>query len=156
MTCVSSPLGRPSWRTGRAWVLPCRHHDRPSRYPQASREHLDWRAPQGQQYGAHLSQEQVAELVPPYLYTLGLVKSWLEHYSVPSSFLMTHGGNWLEVTCLPVSQANDLLGASYQLYRHVETNDTVLLTIGYALLAAFQTHMQTVVPITYVSSPRTL
>lgn len=31
---------------------------------------------------------------------------------------MTHGGAWLKVTDVLVSQANELLGASYQLYQH--------------------------------------
>ncbi|KAH9062403.1 peptidase S8/S53 domain-containing protein [Lactarius vividus] len=64
-----------------------------------------------------LMPEQVAELVSPPPGTLKLVNSWLEYHGVPSS-------------------PNALLGASYQLYRHVETNETVVRTIGYALPAA--------------------
>jgi tripeptidyl-peptidase-1 len=108
-------------------------------------------------YGMHLSQEQVAEIVAPHPDTLKLVKAWLEHYGVPSSSLsITHNGNWLKVTSVPVSQANELLGASYQLYRHTETNDTILRTITYALPAALQAHVKTVAPTTYFGSPRTL
>ena len=120
--------------------------------PIYSREPLLWC-----RYGAHLSREQVAKLVAPHPDTLELVRSWLKHYGVPSSsFSMTHGGNWLKVTCVPVSQANELLGASYQLYQHVATNETILRTIGYALPAALQAHVQTVAPTTYFGSPRML
>ena len=107
-------------------------------------------------YGAHLSKEQVAELVAPHPDTLGLVTSWLEYSGVSSSISMTHGGGWLTVTGVPVSQANDLLGASYQLYRHTSTNKTVLRTVSYALPAALHAHVQTVVPTTYFSPRRTL
>ncbi|KAI9438396.1 subtilisin-like protein [Lactarius psammicola] len=109
-------------------------------------------------YGAHLSKEQVAQLVAPHPDTLELINSWLEHHGVPSSSISTtHGGSWLTLTGVPVSQANALLGASYQLYRRTGTNDTTILrTIGYALPAVLHTHVQTVVPTTYFTSTRTL
>ena len=82
-------------------------------------------------YGAHLSKEQVADLVAPHPDTLELVSTWLEYKGVPPSSISTsHGGGWLTVTEIPVSQANDLLGASYQLYYHTRTNDTILRTAG--------------------------
>ena len=105
-------------------------------------------------YGAHLSQEHVAQLVAPHQDTLELVHSWLRNHDVPSSSIsMTHGGRWLTLTGVPVSQANELLGASYQLYRHTGTNDTAILrTIGYSLPEVLHAHVQTVVPTTYFST----
>ncbi|KAH9021364.1 peptidase S8/S53 domain-containing protein [Lactarius hengduanensis] len=93
-------------------------------------------------YGMHLSREQVADIVAPHPDTVQLVHSWLEHHRVTSSSVsVTHGGSFLTVTGVSVSQANDLLGASYQLYTHTETNETV--------------HVQTVAPTTFFSSPLT-
>src|SRR6266702_5278720 len=104
-------------------------------------------------YGAHLSKEQVAELVAPHPDTLELVNSWLEHHGVPSSSVSTTlGGNWLTVVGVSVPQANDILGASYQLYQHAETSDTVLRTISYSLPEALHGHVETVVPTTYFGS----
>ncbi|KAI9448987.1 subtilisin-like protein [Lactarius psammicola] len=112
--------------------------------------------PKHPKYGAHLSKEQVARLVAPHPDTIELVNSWLEHYGVPSSSVSTsHGGSWLTLTGVPVSQANDLLGTSYQLYQHVETKDCVLRTLGYALPEVLHAHVQTVAPTTYFGSPRT-
>jgi len=74
----------------------------------------------------------------------------------PSNVSTSHGGSWLTVTGVPVSQANDLLGASYRLYRHAGTNETILRTVGYALPAALHGLVQTVAPTTYFGSPRTL
>ncbi|KAH9025804.1 subtilisin-like protein [Lactarius hengduanensis] len=87
-------------------------------------------------YGAHLSREQVAELIAPGPDTLELVHSWLGHHRVPSeSVSASHGGSSLTLTGVPISQANNLLSASYQLYRHLETNETIIRTIGYSLPA---------------------
>ncbi|KAF8263390.1 subtilisin-like protein [Lactarius quietus] len=107
-------------------------------------------------YGSYLSKEQVAELVAPHPETLELVISWLKHYGVPSSSISTTlGGNWLEVVNIPVSQANEMLGASYEIYQHVETNDAVLRTVSYSLPEALHGHIQTVVPTTYFGSSLT-
>ena len=53
-------------------------------------------------------------------------------------------------------QAGELLRASYQVYRHTGTNDTILRTIGYALPAVLHQHVRTVVPTTYFASKGTL
>ncbi|KAI9454450.1 subtilisin-like protein [Lactarius psammicola] len=109
-------------------------------------------------YGLHLSKEEVAKLVAPHTDTLKMVHSWLEHHGVPSSSVSTsHGGGWLTLTGIPVSQANEMLGASYQLHQHAGTNDgTVLRTVSYALPAVLHPHVQTIVPTTYFGPMRTL
>ncbi|KAF8268123.1 subtilisin-like protein [Lactarius quietus] len=114
--------------------------------------------PQHPKYGAYLSQEQVAELVAPHPHTLKLVHAWLEHHGVPSSSISTsHGGNWLTLTSVPVSKANDLLSASYQYFLHAETNETIIRTLSYALPEVLHPHVQTIVPTTFfgLGSPQT-
>ncbi|KAH8989005.1 subtilisin-like protein [Lactarius hatsudake] len=113
--------------------------------------------PRHPKYGLHLSKDQVAELVAPHSDTLELVNSWLEHHDVPSSSVSTtHGGSWLTLTGIPVTQADDLLGASYQVYQHTETKARILRTLGYALPAVLHGHVRTVAPTTYFGSPRAL
>ena len=108
-------------------------------------------------YGKYLSREQTAELVAPDSETLENVTSWLKDSGIPSSSISTlQTGNWLKVINVPVYQANKLLEASYQHYRHTETNDTILRTMSYALPEALQDLVQTVAPTTYFHSPRTL
>ncbi|KAH8983954.1 peptidase S8/S53 domain-containing protein [Lactarius hatsudake] len=88
--------------------------------------------------------------------TVQLVHSWLEHHRVTSfSVSVTHGGSFLTVTGVTVSQANDLLGASYQLYTHTKTNETIVRTLGYSLPVVLHGHVQTVAPTTFFSSPLT-
>ncbi|KAF8267692.1 subtilisin-like protein [Lactarius quietus] len=105
-------------------------------------------------YGEHLTKEQVAQLIAPHTDTLQLINSWLDHHHIPPSAVSTtHGGSWLTVTDVPVSRANKMLGASYQLFRPSGTNDTTILrTIGYTLPAVLHKHIRTVVPTTCFSS----
>ena len=108
-------------------------------------------------YGVHLSKDQVAGLVAPHPDSLELVGSWLEHHEVPSSAVsITHGGGWLTIKNVPLTKADTLLGASYQTYRHIETNETVIRTVGYSLPTTLHGHVQTVAPTTYFGSPRPL
>ncbi|KAH9058057.1 subtilisin-like protein [Lactarius vividus] len=113
--------------------------------------------PNHPKYGMHLSKEEVARLVTPHQDTLELVHSWFAHHGVPSYSISTsHGGGWLTLIGVPVSQANEMLGASYQLYRPARTNDsTILRTVGYSLPVILRTHVQTVAPTTYFGSMRT-
>jgi tripeptidyl-peptidase-1 len=106
-------------------------------------------------YGAYHSKEEVAELVKPHPDTLKLVRAWLIHHGIRSSSISTtRGGSRLTVTDVLVPQANQLLGASYQLYRNTNTNDTIIRTVGYALPAVLHTRIQTVAPTTFFASKR--
>ncbi|KAH9023119.1 subtilisin-like protein [Lactarius hengduanensis] len=76
-------------------------------------------------YRAHLTKEQVADLVAPRPETLELVNSWLEHHGISSSSVsMTHGGN------------------------------TLKLRVDYSLPRALHWHVLTVAPTTSFVSPR--
>ena len=104
-------------------------------------------------YRAFLSKEQVDELVRPSSETVELVSAWLAHNGIPSSSISrTHRGTWLTVSNLHVTQASQLLGASYQLYRNMKTNETRIRTVGYSLPEVLHRHVQTVIPATCFSS----
>ncbi|KAH9056375.1 subtilisin-like protein [Lactarius vividus] len=81
---------------------------------------------------------------------LELAKAWLEHHGVHHSTITTkHGGSWLTLTDVPVSRANELLSASYQLYQHIGTNYTVLRTLSYGLPVVLLEHVQSIAPTTH-------
>ena len=91
----------------------------------------------------------------PHPDTRQLINAWLKYHGIrPSSVSTTHGGGWLTVTDVLISQANQLLGASYQLYRNSKTSDTIIRTVSYALPAVLHKHIQTVAPTTYFTSKR--
>ncbi|KAH8992961.1 subtilisin-like protein [Lactarius akahatsu] len=107
-------------------------------------------------YGAYLTKEQVADLVAPHPETLELVNSWFEHHGISSSSISTtHGGNTLKLKGVSVTQVNTLIGASYQLYRHVESGETIVRTVRYSLPTALHRHVLTVAPTTSFVSPPT-
>ena len=82
-------------------------------------------------YGAFLSKERAADLVKPYPDTLELISARLVHHGIRSSSISTtHGSAWLTVTEVLVSEANQLLGASYQFYRNSKTNETIVRTVS--------------------------
>ncbi|KAH9165908.1 Pro-kumamolisin, activation domain-containing protein [Lactarius sanguifluus] len=114
-------------------------------------------SPRSPKYGAHLSREQLADIVAPHPDTVALVNSWLKYHGVhPSSISQSHGGGWLTVAGVPMSQANNILSASYQLYRHAKTNETVIRTISYGFPVELHSHVKTVAPTTYFSSAHML
>ncbi|KAH8984349.1 subtilisin-like protein [Lactarius akahatsu] len=105
----------------------------------------------------HLTAAPLMPSFTPHPDTLELVTTWLAHHGVrPSSISTTHGGAWLTVSNVLVSQANEMLGASYQLYRHAKVNDTIIRTVSYALPEVLHSHIQAVAPTTYFASTRTL
>ncbi|KAF8272786.1 subtilisin-like protein [Lactarius quietus] len=106
--------------------------------------------PNNLRYGAHLTKEQVAELAVPHPHALELVRSWFIHHRLPisDSSLSITNGNTLTLTNVSIIQANKLLGASYQLYRHIKANVTIVRTISYALPAVLHNHVWTVAPTT--------
>ncbi|KAH9177903.1 subtilisin-like protein [Lactarius sanguifluus] len=61
----------------------------------------------------------------------------------------------LDSSTLPTTGNITLLSASYQLYRHVERDETVVRTVGYSLPVALHWHVLTVAPTTSFVSPRT-
>ncbi|KAH9053814.1 subtilisin-like protein [Lactarius vividus] len=142
-------LGRPTADTTIDLYIALKPH-RENALVDALNEVSDPRHPR---YGMHLSREQVADIVAPHPDTVQLVHSWLERHRITSSSVsVTHGGSFLTVAGVPVSQANELLGASYQLYRHTKTNETIVRTLGYSLPVVLDGHVQTVAPTTFFSS----
>lgn len=67
---------------------------------------------------------------------------------MPAPVSLSHGGDTLTLTDMSVTKVNELLGASYQIYRHLETNETVVGMVGYALPAALHGHVLAVSPTT--------
>ncbi|KAH9041292.1 hypothetical protein EDB85DRAFT_1922083 [Lactarius pseudohatsudake] len=60
------------------------------------------------------------------------VYSWLGHHPLRVHLGDTHDGSSLKLVGVPISQANNLLGASYQLYKHIKMNKTIIHAISYS------------------------
>ncbi|KAF8268811.1 peptidase S8/S53 domain-containing protein [Lactarius quietus] len=107
-------------------------------------------------YMAHIYRRSRSLSLSRHRDTMDLVNSWLKYNGIPrTSISVSHGGGWLTVAAVPVFRANEMLGASYQIYQQSGENGTrILRTLRYALPAVLQKHVQTVVPTTDFPSPR--
>ena len=104
-------------------------------------------------YRTFLSKEQVDQLARPSPDTVELVSAWLEHNGIRSSSISrTHGGTSLTISDLRVTHASELLCASYQLYRNMKTNETIIRAVGYSPPEVLHRHVQTAMPATCFSS----
>lgn len=62
-----------------------------------------------ERYGAHLSQDEVNELIAPPSESVDRVKAWLASHGIPEDNLSySPAGDWVKVT-VPVSLAEDML-----------------------------------------------
>ena len=96
-------------------------------------------------------------MVAPHPDTHAIVSEWLEDHSIPADTIrpVLHG-DWLMLEAVPISTANSLLGASYEIYEHLETGDTIIRTTSYSLPAALHEHIALVSPTTFFGGMRPL
>ncbi|KAI0029548.1 subtilisin-like protein [Vararia minispora EC-137] len=110
--------------------------------------------PSHERYGKHLSKEEVAELVAPHSDTHAIVASWLAAHNIAAR--PAFNGDWLQLDAVPIETANALLDASYQLYEHPSTGETLLRTQSYSLPAALHGHVSVVAPTTFFGTPQAM
>ena len=92
---------------------------------------------------------EVERLVAPHSSSISILQSWLSAHSIPASSLSpaSPAGDWLQLT-LPLSTAESLLSATYRTYRHTDSGELVVRTLGYSLPRALHDHIDLVMPTT--------
>ncbi|KAI0312875.1 family S53 protease [Amylostereum chailletii] len=100
--------------------------------------------PGSARYGQHLSRSEVNTLVAPSSETVSEVQAWLASHNV-SSTAATPAGDWLTIT-VSVKQANELLGADFSAFTHLETGEQAVRTLSYSIPASLQGHVKFVHP----------
>ena len=108
-------------------------------------------------YGAHLSKEEVDELITPSSTTVESLEAWLVYHDIDpiSSLSRTDAGDWVTVT-IPVAKVEDMLDAKYGVYKHVDTGETVVRTTSYSLPGVLHEHVSVITPTTYFGTMRTM
>ncbi|KAI0796218.1 peptidase S8/S53 domain-containing protein [Abortiporus biennis] len=107
-------------------------------------------------YGKHLSKEEVESLVAPHPETVDIVDSWLLAHGVDPEMAERHnGGSWVTVT-VSVEQASRMLNATYNVYKHGQTDDYVVRTTSYSLPRVLHEHIDVVTPTTYFGTMRSM
>jgi tripeptidyl-peptidase-1 len=113
--------------------------------------------PKHENYGQHLSKEEVAQLVAPHQETKSIVEEWLAAHSIDTtaSVRQSSGGDWLVIP-LTVGQVEELLGTSYNVYHNAESDSYVVRTTAYSLPAALHDHVNLVAPTTYFGNMKAM
>jgi tripeptidyl-peptidase I len=104
--------------------------------------------PSHSRYGQHLSKAEVDVLVAPTTETVDAVEEWLRTHDIdPSSCDRTTAGDWLHVT-VPVSKAETMFNAKYQVFRHKESGEYAVRSLEWSLPRNVHSHIDVAEPTT--------
>ena len=104
-------------------------------------------------YGKHLSKEDVDTLVAPHSDTVEAVESWLSYHGVNAA--EQSRSSWINVP-MTIAQAEKMLGATYGVYFHEESESYTVRTLGYSLPKELHSHIKVITPTTYFSSMKSM
>lgn len=103
-------------------------------------------------YGQHLSKAEVEALVAPSTETVSAVEEWLQQAGINAT-KATAAGDWLSIA-VPVSKANELLDADFNVYTHTVTGQQVIRTMRYSVPPELEGHLDFVYPTVSFPNPR--
>ncbi|KII95259.1 hypothetical protein PLICRDRAFT_208135 [Plicaturopsis crispa FD-325 SS-3] len=104
--------------------------------------------PLHERYGAHLSKEEVDDLVAPHPESLDAVMTWLASHGIPeSSVARSSASDWITVR-VPVSLAQEMLSTTYNVWTHGPSGDAIVRTTSYSLPEDLHAHIDVVQPTT--------
>ncbi|KAF8607532.1 tripeptidyl peptidase A [Ceratobasidium sp. AG-I] len=123
-------------------------------FDQLERELYEVSDPSHTRYGQHLSPEEVDSLVSPHTSSLSSVDDWLVSHGFDLSTLeRTPAKDWVTIV-LPVSKAEEMLGAEYAVWEHAESGEKIVRTMEYSLPGSVHAHVHLVTPTTMFGSPK--
>ncbi|EIW76307.1 tripeptidyl peptidase A [Coniophora puteana RWD-64-598 SS2] len=104
--------------------------------------------PSHTRYGAHLSKEEVDELMSPHPESLSIVDEWLASHGFDESQLVrSPAKDWVTIR-VPVVVAEEMLGTTYHIYEHSASGDSIVRTTSYSLPEVLHDHIDLVQPTT--------
>ncbi|KAF8917410.1 subtilisin-like protein [Mucidula mucida] len=108
-------------------------------------------------YGNHLSKEETDALVAPHPDSVESVETWLLHHNINAedATFRSSAGEWLTFP-VTVAQAEAMLGAKYQVYRHTASSSYVVRTLSYSLPRHLHGHVDLIAPTTYFGTMRSM
>lgn len=104
----------------------------------------DVSSPGSDRYGKHLSKDEVAAFVRPSDRSNFLVKEWLTSHNLHATSVSLTG-DWLDVS-IPVTKANELLNANFNVFKHRESGQQTIRTLSYAIPTVLKDHISLVHP----------
>ncbi|THH19894.1 hypothetical protein EW146_g1336 [Bondarzewia mesenterica] len=105
-------------------------------------------------YGAHLSKEEVEDLVAPHSISIAAVDAWLLSHGIPESECMrSPARDWVTIK-VPVRLAEKMLATcdaptqKYHVWKHSVDGDVMVRTTSYSLPQALHEHIELIQPTT--------
>ncbi|KAI0736372.1 family S53 protease-like protein [Fomitopsis betulina] len=111
----------------------------------------DVSTPSSPNYGQHLSRSDAAALLSPSSESVQAVDAWLAENSLDATSV-SPGGDWLSIQ-VPVSKANEMLGADFSVFTHEESGTQSIRTLQYSIPEDLVGHLQLVHPTTTFTRP---
>ncbi|KAF9814027.1 hypothetical protein IEO21_05330 [Rhodonia placenta] len=106
----------------------------------------DVSTPSSSNYGQFLTKEEAASFVTPSSETQAAVNAWLKQHDIDATPL-TPSGDWLSFQ-VPVSKANGIFEAEFNVYTHDDTGRQTIRTMSYSIPQELQGHLTVVYPTT--------
>lgn len=78
--------------------------------------------------------------------TVSLVNEWLSSNDITADTI-SPAGDWLQFS-VPISKANSLLAANFQVFTHEDTGKQFIRTLSYSIPAVLEGHVDVVHPTT--------
>ncbi|CCM00840.1 uncharacterized protein FIBRA_02882 [Fibroporia radiculosa] len=110
--------------------------------------------PSSTAYKQHLSKADAAQYVSPASDTVSAVNSWLQENNLNATTL-TPAGDWLSIQ-VPVSQANELFDAEFNVYTSQSTGAQTIRTLSYSIPQELVGNLKVVYPTTTFPSTNNL
>ncbi|KAI1786404.1 family S53 protease [Ganoderma leucocontextum] len=104
----------------------------------------DVSTPSSSNYGKHLSQSEVEQLVAPPKGSVNAVNAWLKAHNITAETI-SPSGDWLSFE-VPVSKANELFNAKFAVFKHDDTGTEAVRTLSYSIPTELQGHLDLVHP----------
>lgn len=98
-------------------------------------------------YGQWLSKDEVDAFTAPDTKALEAVTSWLKAAGIAESAITQPSSDWMHVQ-VPVSKAEELLKATYDIYSHETHESSLMRTLAYAIPQGLHQHIETIQPTT--------
>ncbi|KAG6845431.1 hypothetical protein H0H87_009338 [Tephrocybe sp. NHM501043] len=103
--------------------------------------------PDHPKYGAHLSKEEVDELIAPHPDSIDAVNDWLRSHDIQDNdVIRSSAGDWLTLT-LPVHLVEKMLDTTYHVWKH-DNGDSIVRTTAYSLPEHLHGHIDVIQPTT--------
>ncbi|KAF7335256.1 Tripeptidyl-peptidase sed2 [Mycena sanguinolenta] len=104
--------------------------------------------PYHERYGAHLTKEEVEDLVAPHPDSAAAVNEWLSSHGIQEEDInRSPAGDWLTIR-LPVWLVEKMLDTKYHIWKHATSGDYIVRTTSYSLPKDILDHVELIQPTT--------